>query len=110
MIETKAIEMTDIKNEVELYLENGERASLYDVAEWWIEHYPEDIFVREPEFIVQIRILMEKLMANKKQDERICRNCPVGPEGVCYKLDGVCTPISKELDIKKKDDKMEELR
>jgi len=50
----------------ELYLESGERASVYDIAEWWIEKYPEHTFVREPKLIVEIRQLMERILRRKK--------------------------------------------
>lgn len=28
----------------ELYLENGEKAGMWDVVDWWTEHYPKDVF------------------------------------------------------------------
>ena len=32
----------------ELYLENGEKASMDDVIRWWQHHYPKDIFINGP--------------------------------------------------------------
>jgi len=40
--------------------------SLYDVCEWWIETYPEDIFVNEPKEVVQIRNLMKEILKKRK--------------------------------------------
>jgi len=55
----------------ELYLENGKKAGLYDVAEWWLEKYPEDIFVEEPKSVVEIRERM-KLILSVRKDEPNC--------------------------------------
>lgn len=43
-----------------------ERASFWDVVEWWIEKYPGDIFVNNPPEVVKIRELMIKLKEKKK--------------------------------------------
>ncbi len=41
-------------------------AGLYDVCEWWIESYPEDIFVKEPKEVVEIRRLMKEILKKKQ--------------------------------------------
>jgi len=47
----------------------GVEASLYDVCKWWIETYPDDIFINEPKEIVEIRKLMIKIL-NMQQSKR----------------------------------------
>ena len=42
---------------------------LYEVCEWWIETYPEDIFVNEPKEVVQIRNLMKGILKKRKTDK-----------------------------------------
>jgi hypothetical protein len=37
-------------------------AGIYDVCEWWIETYPDNIFVNEPKDVIQIRELMKKIL------------------------------------------------
>ena len=39
---------------------------LYEVCEWLIETYPEDIFVNEPKEVVQIRNLMKEILKKRK--------------------------------------------
>ena len=39
---------------------------LFDLCEWWIETYPEDVFVNEPKEVVEVRKLMEKILAKRK--------------------------------------------
>jgi len=41
-------------SKIELYTENGQKASLEDVCKWWIETYPPDVFVNKPELIVEV--------------------------------------------------------
>jgi hypothetical protein len=55
-----------MKNKTELYKQNGEMAGLYDICRWWIETYPEDIFVANPETIVIIRKQMQLILDKKK--------------------------------------------
>jgi hypothetical protein len=50
----------------ELYLESGEKATFWDVCEYWSECYPSDIFVSEPEAVVQIRTYAEGLLKKRK--------------------------------------------
>jgi len=40
---------------------------LYELCEWWIETYPEDIFVTEPKEVVQIRNLMKEILKKRKR-------------------------------------------
>jgi hypothetical protein len=51
---------------VELLNDNGQIASLYEICEWWIEKYPEDIFVKEPAEVVEIRRLMQCILRKRK--------------------------------------------
>jgi len=44
-----------------LYNEKGKLVSLYEICEWWIEKYPEDVFVRHP-LVVPIRKKMKKIL------------------------------------------------
>jgi len=53
---------------IELFLENGRKAGLYDVCKWWLRIYPEDIFITVPKEIVAVRDLMKKILS--KQNER----------------------------------------
>jgi len=39
---------------------------LYDLCEYWIEAYPEDVFVNTPEEVVAIRNLMKKILSKKR--------------------------------------------
>ena len=40
---------------------------LFGLCEWWIETYPEDIFINEPKEIVEIRNLMKKILEKRKK-------------------------------------------
>ena len=46
--------------------ENLEEVGLFDLCGWWIETYPEDVFVNEPKEVVEIRKLMQKILAMRK--------------------------------------------
>jgi hypothetical protein len=51
---------------MDLYLKNGEKAGLYDVAKWWIATYPRDIFIGltgEVATLVRVRNEMDKILA-----------------------------------------------
>ena len=39
--------------------------SLYEICEWWIQTYPDDIFAKEPKEVVQIRELMKEILRQK---------------------------------------------
>ena len=39
---------------------------LYEICEWWIQTYPDDIFVNEPKEVVQIRELMKEILKKKR--------------------------------------------
>ena len=40
--------------------------SLYEICEWWIQTYPDDIFGNEPKEVVQIRELMKEILKKKR--------------------------------------------
>jgi hypothetical protein len=46
----------------ELFLEDGTKAGLLDICDWWCSIYPKDIFETEPYLIVEIRERMKKLL------------------------------------------------
>ena len=46
-----------------------QEVGLFDLCEWWIETYPEDVFVNEPKEVVQVRELMKKIL-NMRKDGR----------------------------------------
>ena len=52
---------------MELYKENGEKAGLLDICKWWIETYPSDIFVNNPEVIVEARMCMQNILVMQKK-------------------------------------------
>jgi len=55
----------------ELYLENGQKASLEDVCKWWIEIYPADVFVNKPKPIVEARMCMQNILIMCEKNELI---------------------------------------
>jgi hypothetical protein len=46
--------------------DTGQHASLYEICEWWLEKYPEDIFEKEPAEVVEIRRLMQRILLKRK--------------------------------------------
>jgi len=56
----------------ELYKKNGEPAGIRDVADWWINNYPSDIFIKEPKEVVKIRNAMLKLVFKLPQCSYKC--------------------------------------
>jgi len=50
----------------ELFNYDGEIVGFWDVVDWWIEKYPDDIFVENPKEVVEIRDLMIRLKRKKK--------------------------------------------
>ena len=46
-----------------------EKAGLYDIAEWWLRTYPEDIFVSAPPEIVAIREQIKAILAKRKKKD-----------------------------------------
>lgn len=56
------------EEEPSLFLENGQKAGLYDVCEWWCYVYPDDIFVTAPMLIVEIREKMKEILKFKKRE------------------------------------------
>ena len=45
----------------------GVKASLYDVCKWWIETYPDDIFIKEPKPIVEARMCMKNILSLERE-------------------------------------------
>jgi len=58
-------------SKIELYTENGQKASLEDVCKWWIEKYPAVVFVNKPKPIVEVRMCMQNILIMCKKDELI---------------------------------------
>ena len=56
-----------LNDTMELYREDGRKAGLYDVCEWWIETYPPDVFVNEPKPIVEARMCMQNILVRKSK-------------------------------------------
>jgi len=50
---------------IELFKENGEKAGIYDVCQWWIQTYPEDVFISTPVQVVEIRDNMKDILKLK---------------------------------------------
>ena len=46
-----------------LLLENGQEAGLYDICQWIIDKYPEDIFVSSPVVVCQLRDCAKKIIS-----------------------------------------------
>ena len=46
---------------VRLYLENGDEAGLYDVCQYLLTHYPEDIFVSSDHPVHRMRDLAREV-------------------------------------------------
>lgn len=51
---------------MKLYDELGNRVGFYGICNWWFEAYPEDMFVKEPVEVIQIRELMKSLIKKSK--------------------------------------------
>ena len=49
-----------------LFDENGKPIGLYELAEWWIETYPDDIFITGPKLITEIRDRFIEILKKKK--------------------------------------------
>lgn len=49
-----------------LYKEDAKVAGLYDICRWWIHAYPRDIFVNTPKEVVQVRELMDTILAMQR--------------------------------------------
>lgn len=49
----------------DLYKENGEKAGIYDICQWWIDTYPEDVFVSDPPSVVAAREFMKEILSLK---------------------------------------------
>ena len=40
---------------------------LFDFCKWWIETYPEDVFVSNPKEVVEIRRLAKEILSMRKE-------------------------------------------
>ena len=57
---------------MDFYKENGEKATLLDIVEWWNEKYPESVFkgkTREGKLVASIREDMNELVKNEEEAE-----------------------------------------
>lgn len=57
-----------------LYLDSGcgdcpQEAGLYDVCEWIIDSYPDDIFVTEPKVVIKLRQAAKEILLLRKEQE-----------------------------------------
>jgi len=43
-----------------------QEVGLFDICEWWIETYSDDVFVNEPKEVVQVRESMKKILEMRK--------------------------------------------
>jgi hypothetical protein len=50
-----------------LFNENGFSIGLYEVCEWVIQTYPEDIFIKQPVEIVALREVCKKILSLKRE-------------------------------------------
>ena len=58
---------------VKLYRENGDEAGLYDVCEYLLTHYPEDIFVSSDHPVHRMRDLArEVIQIRERAKELLC--------------------------------------
>lgn len=50
---------------MELFNKKGEKASMKEVCQWWVDKYPPDVFVFHPRTVIEIRnnciIIINKL-------------------------------------------------
>ena len=49
-----------------LYKENKEEAGLYDICEWFVFHYPEDIFINPEHPVTKIVLICKSILKRKK--------------------------------------------
>lgn len=64
-----ALKRQERKKMVNLLIDDGTQlndAGIYEICEWWIETYPEDVFVTEPKEVVTIREQMKKILKKQK--------------------------------------------
>lgn len=55
---------------MKLFLEDGRPAGMKEIAEWWVENYPEEVFVGKTEsvrLVVDVRKRMQRLLAILKE-------------------------------------------
>lgn len=51
---------------MELFKEDGTKAGLFDVCQWWLHWYPDDIFITEPPEVVEIQKNAQQLLSYKR--------------------------------------------
>lgn len=52
-----------------LYNDFGDEVGLFDVCEWFVDTYPDDIFIKEPSDIVTIRNCCQNIINMRKVKE-----------------------------------------
>jgi hypothetical protein len=52
-----------------IYDDNGGiiEIGLYELCKWWIETYPEDVFITEPAEVIKIRKLMQLILTKQRK-------------------------------------------
>lgn len=50
-----------------IFNENGIQIGLYDICEWVLQTYPEDIFVKKPDEIVALREICKKILSMRSK-------------------------------------------
>lgn len=52
---------------MQIFDEKGRELGIYDICKWWIERYPEDVFINSPESVTKIREEMKKILLMKRK-------------------------------------------
>ena len=50
---------------MKLFDEDGNPIGLYEIAQWFIDTYPEDVFITKPKIIIEIRELLKKILKKR---------------------------------------------
>jgi len=61
--------LTMTEEDVESIEVNGEKyikSGLYNICRWWIETYPDDIFVNKPKEVTEIRARAKKILEKRE--------------------------------------------
>ncbi len=67
-IELFHIKLNGIEEQIR-EIELGRPMGLYEIAQWWIDTYPEDIFVNGPKPIVIARDCMKAILELRDKDK-----------------------------------------
>ena len=51
---------------MKLFDESGNPIGLYEIAQWFIDTYPEDIFIIKPKIIIEIRDKLKEILKKRK--------------------------------------------